>query len=345
MSTVTLQGLSKRFGALWAVDDLHLEVANGEFFVLLGPTGAGKTTTLRLIAGLERADAGHVLIDGADMTDEPPAVRDVAFVFQHYSLYPHLNVYDNLAFPLRAPARRLPEDQVRARVREVADMLHIAHKLDNRATELSGGEMQRVSIGRALVRRPNAFLMDEPLSSLDAKLREELRIELKRIQQNLGATIIYVTHDQMEAMTLADRIGILHEGRLLQVGPPREIYERPDNLLVARRVGSPVINVCDPARLGLTGLPPATRLVGIRPEDIHVDPAGAITARVRHVEHLGAERVARVRVDDLELNVLLPPGRDMNSGETVRLGIAPGRVICFDRDERRLADDTAKAAE
>src|SRR5262249_10875039 len=180
-------------------------------------------------AGLERPDAGSVSIDGWDVTVEPPAVRDVAFVFQQYSLYPHLTVYDNLAFPLRSPARRQPEEEVRRTVERVAELLHIESKLANRATRLSGGEMQRVAIGRALVRSPAIYLMEEPLSSLDAKLRAELRLELKRIQSELGATILYVTHDQIEAMTMATRIGILSEGKLVQVGTPREVYERPAN--------------------------------------------------------------------------------------------------------------------
>src|SRR4249920_2350762 len=233
MAEVRLSGVTKRFGDVRAVHDLSLDIADGELMVLLGPTGAGKTTTLRLVAGLERPDAGRVIIGGQDVTAEPPAVRDVAFVFQQYSLYPHLTVYDNLAFPLRSPARRLPEGEVRKRVNEVAELLHIEAKLENRATRLSGGEMQRVAIGRALVRRPEIYLMDEPLSSLDAKLRTELRLELKRIQMELGATILYVTHDQIEAMTMASRIGVLRQGHLVQIGTPRQIYECPANTYVA----------------------------------------------------------------------------------------------------------------
>ena len=209
MAELVLSGVTKRFGATLAVADLGLRVGDGEFLVLLGPTGAGKTTTLRLVAGLETPDAGSVLLAGRDVTFDPPAARDTAFVFQQYSLYPHLTVYDNLAFPLRSPARREPEDRIRARVGEIARLLHIEDKLGNRATQLSGGQMQRVAIGRALVRRPSIYLMDEPLSSLDAKLRAELRIELKRIQHELGTTILYVTHDQTEAMTMATHIGVL----------------------------------------------------------------------------------------------------------------------------------------
>src|SRR5438552_1007262 len=245
MAEVALVDVSKSFGAVEAVRNLSLSIANGEFVVLLGPTGAGKTTTLRLIAGLERPDRGQVLIHGRNVTDEVPAERDVAFVFQQYSLYPHLTVYDNLAFPLRSPARRMNEQLVRRRIQQVAELLHIEHKLGNRATALSGGEMQRVAIGRALVREPAVYLMDEPLSSLDAKLRAELRLELKRIQRELGTTILYVTHDQIEAMTMADRIGVMNEGVLIQLGTPREIYERPDNASVARRVSESAEELSD----------------------------------------------------------------------------------------------------
>jgi multiple sugar transport system ATP-binding protein len=233
MAEVTLEGVSKRFGATSAVSDLSLTVDDGAFVVLLGPTGAGKTTTLRLIAGLEKPDAGRIRIAGQDVTSASPAQRDVAFVFQQYSLYPHLSVFDNLAFPLRSPARRSPEPRIRQRVNEVAALLRISEKLEERVTRLSGGQMQRVAIGRALVRSPSIYLMDEPLSSLDAKLRSELRIELKRIQTELGATILYVTHDQTEAMTLGTSVGVIENGRLAQVGTPRQVYEDPLNVYVA----------------------------------------------------------------------------------------------------------------
>src|SRR5579859_4115942 len=268
MANVSLRHISKRFGHVNAVRDLSLIISDGEFVVLLGPSGAGKTTTLRLVTGLERPDAGMVFIDGRDVTRDPPGTRDIAFVFQQYSLYPHLTVYDNLAFPLRSPARRVPEPVIRKRLEHTAELLHIADKLGNRATRLSGGEMQRVAIGRALVRGPSIYLMDEPLSSLDAKLRAELRLELKRIQLELGATILYVTHDQVEAMTMATRIGVIKDGELLQLGTPRQIYESPSSRYVASRLGTPQINFV-PARLvSEIALPPGTETIGIRTEHL-----------------------------------------------------------------------------
>ena len=225
MAEVEIRAVSKAFKGAPAISDLSLTVGDSEFVALLGPTGAGKTTTLRLVAGLEMPDSGSIRIDGRDVTCDAPADRDVAFVFQQYSLYPHLTVFENMAFALRAPIRRVPEADIRSKVEQIARLLHIESKLQNKATQLSGGQMQRVAIGRALVRSPSIYLMDEPLSSLDAKLRGEMRLELKRIQTDLGATILYVTHDQTEAMTMASRIGVIEAGRLLQIGTPREIYE------------------------------------------------------------------------------------------------------------------------
>ena len=234
MAEVEIRAVSKIFNKTRAVADLSLTIRDGEFVALLGPTGAGKTTTLRLVAGLEMPDKGSIRIGGRDVTGEAPADRDVAFVFQQYSLYPHLTVFENMAFALRAPIRRLPEAVIRTKVEEVARLLHIETKLHNKATQLSGGQMQRVAIGRALVRSPSIYLMDEPLSSLDAKLRGEMRLELKRIQTDLGATILYVTHDQTEAMTMASRIGVIEAGRLIQIGTPRDIYRESDQRLCRR---------------------------------------------------------------------------------------------------------------
>jgi multiple sugar transport system ATP-binding protein len=343
MAEVALTAVTKRFGRTTAVDGLDLEVADGEFVVLLGPTGAGKTTTLRLIAGLEQPDQGRVAIGGLDVTAVPPAARDTALVFQQYSLYPHLSVYGNLAFPLRAPGRRWPEDQIRGRVDEIARLLRIDAKLGNCATQLSGGEMQRVAIGRALVRQPAVYLMDEPLSSLDAKLREDLRIELKRIQVDLGATIVYVTHDQIEAMTLADRIGVLDRGRLVQIGAPREIYQAPVNLEVARRLGSPPINLLPADAFGSMGVPAAAATIGIRPEDVRIGRGGQ-AATVRQVEHLGAETVVLLEVASRQLHALAEPGLEVRQGSATTVDPALGLALFFGADGRRLPS-AAGAAE
>jgi multiple sugar transport system ATP-binding protein len=336
MAEVTLENVTKRFGQATAVNDLSLIIADGEFVVLLGPTGAGKTTTLRLVAGLEQADAGRIAIAGHDMRGVNAAGRDVAFVFQQFSLYPHLSVYDNLAFPLRAPARRVPEDQIRARVGEVAEMLRISKKLANKATQLSGGEMQRVAIGRALVRRPSIYLMDEPLSSLDAKLRADLRLELKRIQVDLGATVLFVTHDQIEAMTMADRIGVLDHGRLVQVGTPREIYEDPRNIYVASRLGQPQINLVPMGVLDVGRTPPGTATLGIRTENLEIRPAkgGKADARIEWVEHLGDQNHVHIDVAGHRLVTLAQPGDDVRAGDAVRLNIV--RPLYFDANGERL---------
>ena len=337
MAEVALTGVTKRFDDTVAVAGLSLTVADGELVVLLGPTGAGKTTTLRLVAGLERPEAGSVAIGGRDVTALPPAARDVSFVFQQYSLYPHYSVYDNLAFPLRAPGRRWSRDRIARRVREVAALLRIEDKLANRSTQLSGGEMQRVAIGRALVRTPSVYLMDEPLSSLDAKLREELRVELKRIQRDLGATILYVTHDQLEAMTLADRIGVLSEGELVQLGTPRAVYESPRNVYVARRLGSPQINLVDVGLLRLEGTPKDAQLAGVRPEDVRLGREEGLAATVTAVEHLGVETVILLDLGGTPLHALLGAGTPLAVGDQTTLGVREGAAIFFDAQGERIA--------
>jgi multiple sugar transport system ATP-binding protein len=277
------------------------------------------------------------MIGGRDMTASSPAVRDIAFVFQQFSLYPHFTVYDNLAFPLRSPARRVPEPEAKKRIEEVADLLRIRHKLASKATQLSGGEMQRVAIGRALVRRPSIYLMDEPLSSLDAKLRAQLRIELKRIQRDLGATMLYVTHDQIEAMTMATHIGILREGRLVQVGTPREIYERPADLYVATRLGIPRINLLPAGTLPLPDAPASTATVGVRTEHIRLvdrPTNGTPVGQVHRIEHLGDQKHLHVGLGDANLVVLVDPHSPLDAGD--RVGLELQRPLCFDADGRRL---------
>lgn len=320
MADVRIDRVTKRFGPITATDDVSLDIPDGEFVVLLGPTGAGKTTLLRLIAGLERPGAGTIAIGGRDVTHELPAMRDVSFVFQQYSLYPHLTVAENLAFPLRAPIRRMPEADIAQRVQAVARLVRIDHKLRNSATLLSGGEMQRVAIGRALVRDPAIYLMDEPLSSLDAKLRAELRLELKHIQADLGATILYVTHDQTEAMTMATRIGILDRGKLIQVGTPREIYENPVSIYVAARLGTPPINLLPVQTLPATaGPPPGAVTVGARTEHVRIAPAPDGPARLRMVEHLGNETHLHVQLNGHTLVTLAPPEERWQPGDNARL--------------------------
>ena len=334
-----MDGVTKRFGATMAVADLSFTLGNGEFLVLLGPTGAGKTTTLRLVAGLERADAGHVRLGGRDVTGEPPAARDATFVFQQYSLYPHLTVFDNLAFPLRSPAHREPEARIRARVSEIASLLHIEDKLTSRATQLSGGQMQRVAIGRALVRRPSIYLMDEPLSSLDAKLRAEMRVELKRIQRELGATILYVTHDQTEAMTLATNIGVLDRGRLVQFGSPRAIYADPVNAYVATRLGSPGINLIPRALYPDVAAPPAAATIGVRTEHVRIRKGanGHAVGRVKWIEHLGDQNHLHVTIADTDVVTLCDRDTGLAVGDSVDVELTAPLFFAADGERVRVS--------
>lgn len=323
MAELVLDGISKQLGATQAVADLSLTVEDGGFVVLLGPTGAGKTTVLRLAAGLERPDTGCVRIAGQDVTRMSPAERDMVFVFQQYSLYPHMTVFDNLAFPLRAPGRGMDLAAIRRRVGEVAELLRIETKLDQKVTRLSGGQMQRVAIGRALVRSPRVHLMDEPLSSLDAKLRSDLRIELKRIQVELGATILYVTHDQTEALTLASKIGVMAEGRLVQVGSPRDIYEDPANTYVAARLGSPPINIVPLRLFPDAAAPTAAAQVGFRTEHVHIGPAsaGQPAGRITWVEHLGDQDHLHLHFEDTDLVTFSDPDAQYAVGDEVSLSL------------------------
>jgi multiple sugar transport system ATP-binding protein len=330
MSEVRLSNLSKAFGETVAVDDVTMTIPNGAFVTLLGPTGAGKTTILRLISGLEQPDGGDVSIGGRSVANETPAQRNVAMVFQQYSLYPHMSVRDNLAFPLRSPLLKTPADEIERKVSEVADVLRISHKLNNKATELSGGEMQRVSIGRALVREPTIYLMDEPLSSLDAKLRSDLRIELKRIQENLGATLLYVTHDQIEAMTMSTHVGVLDHGRLVQFGTPREIYENPVNLYVAGRLGQPRINVL-PADM-FSGAPAGAAKIGLRPE--HIRQGEGKGSTVKRIEHLGDQIRLHLSLEGHDVVTLSEPHSELEPGDTV--AIQPRNPLFFDASGVRI---------
>jgi len=332
MAEVSLRNVSKAFGKTQAVRDISLTIEDGAFVVLLGPTGAGKTTALRLISGLEKLDSGSIHIGGRDVRMDTPAQRDVAMVFQQYSLYPHLTVRDNLAFPLRSPILKMPEDLIAQKVQAIAEVLQIPHKLDNKATELSGGEMQRVSIGRALVRDPQIYLMDEPLSSLDAKLRADLRVELKRIQADLGSTLLYVTHDQIEAMTMATHIGVLEEGRLVQYGMPKAIYEDPVSVYVASRLGLPRINVLPAALFPGTHKGP---LIGLRPENIRQSVEGnGVEARVLRSEHLGDQTRLHLELAGHPITTLTDPHRDYANNTTVKIN--PKSPLYFDASGARV---------
>ena len=332
MAEVVLSNISKAFGTTVAVDDMSLTIPDGSFVVLLGPTGAGKTTTLRLISGLDKPDTGDISIDGRVVNMETPAQRDVAMVFQQYSLYPHLKVHENLAFPLRSPVLKTPEDEIQRKVAEVAKVLGIDHKLNNKATELSGGEMQRVSIGRALVRDPAIYLMDEPLSSLDAKLRADLRVELKRIHADLGATFLYVTHDQIEAMTMATHVGVLDEGKLVQFGSPREIYENPTTAYVAARLGLPRINLL-PADLFGPEVPDTATQIGLRPENVKLGSGPQAT--ITRIEHLGDQTRLHLKFAGHDLVTLTEASSKAQPGETV--GVTINNPLYFDRNGARVA--------
>lgn len=330
MAEVSLRNVSKSFGDIDAVSEISLTVPDGAFVVLLGPTGAGKTTTLRLISGLEKPDGGDILIGGRSVIADTPAQRNVAMVFQQYSLYPHLTVRQNLEFPLRSPTLKTPQKQIDRRVAEVAEVLQIAHKLNNRATALSGGEMQRVSIGRALVRNPQVYLMDEPLSSLDAKLRADLRVELKRIQSDLGSTLVYVTHDQVEAMTMATHVGVLDQGRLVQFGTPREIYEDPVSIYVATRLGQPRINTLPADLFG--GAPVGAATIGLRPE--HIREGDGKPASVNRVEHLGDQTRLHLTIEDHPLVTLVDAHTPLQPGDTISL--RPDNPLYFDTSGARV---------
>ncbi|HAB39044.1 MAG TPA: ABC transporter ATP-binding protein [Rhodobacteraceae bacterium] len=331
MAEVVLNNVSKSFGCDIGLANVSMIVPDGSFVVLLGPTGAGKTTTLRIVSGLDKPDSGSVFIGGRDMSDCTPAQRDVAMVFQQYSLYPHLTVRQNLEFPLKSPILKTPQSKIDRKVGEVAEILQISHKLNNKATALSGGEMQRVSIGRSLVRQPSVYLMDEPLSSLDAKLRSDLRIELKSIQANSGATLLYVTHDQIEAMTMATHVGVLDNGKLVQFGSPREIYENPVSIYAASRLGQPRINVLPADIFG--GAPDNAKTIGLRPEQI--TQGDGEDSFVQRVEHLGDQTRLHLLFKNQELITVTNAQSDLKNGDIVK--IRPNNPFYFDASGARVA--------
>jgi len=353
MSALEIRNLSKRYGAVQALRAVSLTVSSDQLCVVLGPTGAGKTTLLRLLAGLEAADEGSIRLGGEQITDHSPAERDVALVFQNFSLYPGWTVRRNLEFPLRAPGRNLETGEIEERVSQAAAVLHIEHLLERDSAQLSGGEMQRVAIGRAIVRRPRLFLMDEPLSNLDAKLREELRFELVVLRRELGLPMIYVTHDQSEAMSMADRMAVLVEGCLLQEGTPDQLYEQPVSPQVARLLGQTRVNILPVAnRSGRTVLPAASGsetadfevvlaehfagpspecLMGVRPEDIEVT-GGSHPARVVVVEDAGPHLVVLAEWAGHSIHLLLGKTNNVPSpGDTINPKIRADRVIWWEK--------------
>ena len=366
MAGVAFDAVTKVYpGPVVAVEGLTLEVADGEFLILVGPSGCGKSTALRMVAGLERISAGTITIGDRIVNDVPPKDRDVAMVFQNYALYPHMTVEKNLAFGLRR--RRTPREEVRRRVGEIASMLGLDDLLGRRPGQLSGGQRQRVAMGRAIVREPDVFLLDEPLSNLDAKLRVEMRAELKRLQDRVGVTTIYVTHDQVEAMTLGERIAVLSDGILQQVGSPQDVYDHPANVFVAGFIGSPPMNllrgtatggrvVAGDLELEDAHVADGDVVVGIRPEALHPanggHPGPGLAVRVDVVEPLGDEVLvhgsveasgadARRRVHDATLladavsdrgtvRLRLPPRERPSPGSTLHLTVAPEEVHLFD---------------
>ena len=328
MATVTFEHVTKRYDGTVAVNDLSLGVQDGEFLVLVGPSGCGKTTALRMVAGLEPITDGRLLIGERVVNNVAPVQRDIAMVFQSYALYPHFTVYNNLAFGLRN--KKVPRKEIDERVKQAADILDLGPLLKRKPKQLSGGQRQRVALGRAIVREPSAFLMDEPLSNLDAKLRVQTRGEILKLQDRLDVTTIYVTHDQVEAMTMGDRIAVMNLGVLQQVGTPEELYENPSNMFVAGFIGSPAMNLVPASLLSAGG---GDRIVGFRPE--HVDVGGngdglRFSATVDVVEYLGDEQIVHMRVKDTPIVVKLPVEERLAAGETAEFFVAQDKLRLFD---------------
>ena len=332
MGKITLHQISKTFGDVSVIPGIDLEIETGEFVVFVGPSGCGKSTLLRLIAGLEDVTSGTIRIDGTDATDLPPAKRGLAMVFQSYALYPHMSVRKNIAFPLKMAG--LPEAEQERKVQHAARILNLTSYLDRRPGQLSGGQRQRVAIGRAIVREPAAFLFDEPLSNLDAALRVSMRQEITELHQSLKTTMIYVTHDQVEAMTMADKIVVLNAGRIEQVGSPMDLYHRPANLFVAGFIGSPRMNFIEGAEAARHG----AQTLGIRPEHLDVTEDGPWLGTVGLSEHLGSDTFLKVAVEGLgTLNVRVNGEVALHAGDRIRLAPQAGKIYRFGADGKALA--------
>jgi ABC-type sugar transport system ATPase subunit len=331
MATVTYDGVSKVFDGTVAVKDLSLQIGDSEFVVLVGPSGCGKSTALRMLAGLERVSSGRILIGDRVVNNVAPQARDIAMVFQSYALYPHMTVYQNLAFGLKN--KGVPKQEIDQRVQRAAEILQMGELIDRKPKQLSGGQRQRVALGRAIVREPEAFLMDEPLSNLDAKLRVETRAEILKLQERLGTTTIYVTHDQVEAMTMGDRIAVMSAGLLQQVGTPEELYTNPRNMFVAGFIGSPSMNLV-PAAVVNGGS--KDHVIGFRPEHVRPGKGGGdglhFDARVEVIEYLGDEQLVHLARKDTPLLAKLPIEEQVTGGEQVTFNVPRDKVYTFDAE-------------
>ncbi len=352
MASVRFEGISKSYkGDVLALARFDLEVADGEFLVLVGPSGCGKSTTLRVLAGLEEPTTGRLFIGGREVTDLQPQNRDIAMVFQNYALYPHMSVFDNMSFSLRMQKEK--KDVIRTKVTDAARILGIEDYLDRKPRELSGGQRQRVAVGRAIVRDPAVFLFDEPLSNLDAKLRVQMRNELGRLHTTLGSTMLYVTHDQAEAMTLGDRIVVLRDGIVQQTAPPLELYDRPVNRFVAGFIGSPAMNFLD-ARLSggsldvagvefpagrWSGVPEGDYVFGVRPEDLHPDASGELDLPVEVVETLGNEKIVYMSIEGVQVASRCRPDVEAVPGERFRVSPDLDRCHLFNESGDRVRHD------
>ena len=367
MSSVTLKGIYKTFpGGVTAVSDFNLDIMDKEFIILVGPSGCGKSTTLRMIAGLEEISEGELYIDQALVNDTPPKDRDIAMVFQNYALYPHMTVFDNMAFGLKL--RKTPKDEIRTRVEEAARILEIEHLLDRRPKALSGGQRQRVALGRAIVRNPKVFLLDEPLSNLDAKLRAQMRTELTKLHHRLATTLIYVTHDQVEAMTMGTRIVVMKDGFIQQIAAPQVLYETPINLFVAGFMGSPQMNFIDstvidkggvtylsfgafqvalpenkgrkPEVLAYTG---KEVIMGIRPENLHDEdmylsqfPGALVEMKVEVVEMMGSETFLYMSCEDRSITARVSPRSTTQTGDIIKVAFDTRKIHLFDKETEKV---------
>ena len=354
MSAITLEQVSRHWGEARAVDQISFEVAEGSFAVLLGPSGCGKSTTLRLVAGLEQVSAGRVLIGGRDVTQSPPAERQISMVFQSYALFPHLNVAENILFGLRV--RKVAQADCERRLDRVASMLGLRELLSRKPSQLSGGQQQRVALGRAIIAEAPVCLMDEPLSNLDARLRQDMRRELRALQRSLGITMLYVTHDQVEAMSMADQVLLMRAGKIEQNAAPADLYQRPATAFAASFIGTPPMNLL-PLRQGAQGLciagtdgPALSRqsdvslLAGVRPEHIRIVEGGGIAAEVDSVEYLGADTVITCRAGESTLVVRWPGRSSTSPGERLSLSWPASAQHCFDETTGLRRDDIAVVA-